>query len=392
MQKLKMPENELARLSILKKYSVLDTSPEKIYDNIAYLAAQICETPIALVSLIDEKRQWIKSRFGLEETQISREISFCGHAILEKGTFQIPNSNLDPRFSDNPLVTGDPKFIFYAGAPLKTRNGQNVGTLCVIDHKPRQPLTPEQIHSLELLAEQVVELFELRLVSRHAIETTKDLAETFESMHDAFFSVDKNWIVTHVNQKMAAIVKSEPKKLININFLEQYFSSPKQKETINYIKYMQSMLDRQSSFFEGYNHDLKIFSEVKIYPKADGGLAVFFKDITKEKDTNKALMDIESSFQSITEATPLIVWTSTPAGQVDYANSKWYEYTGFTPAQTMGFNFTNAIHPDDVAKTMELFGNSLSTLVPLEIEHRFQRVDGNFRWFLTRALPSLDAS
>ncbi|KYG64811.1 hypothetical protein AZI86_11440 [Bdellovibrio bacteriovorus] len=137
----------------------------------------ICGTPIALVSLVDEKRQWFKSRVGIEAKETSREISFCGHAILQqKKVFEIPDASQDARFADNPLVI-ESKFLFYAGALLKSPSGEQIGTLCVIDHAPRK-LTPDQESALGILAEQVMTLLEMRVLSKKsekALQAQKDL-------------------------------------------------------------------------------------------------------------------------------------------------------------------------------------------------------------------------
>lgn len=162
-----LPENEQVRLEALKRYNVLDTQAELAYDDIARLAATIAQTPIALISLIDENRQWFKSRMGLDAHQTSREIAFCAHAIRNpENTFIVPDAQEDARFADNPLVTGDPHIRFYAGAPLITPDNHALGTLCVIDRMPRE-LSQEQRESLEALSRLVVTQLELR---RHAAE------------------------------------------------------------------------------------------------------------------------------------------------------------------------------------------------------------------------------
>ena len=163
------PLNEPGRLAALLAFELLDTPAEAMFDNITRLAAQICNTPIALISLIDAERQWFKSRIGLGVTETPRELAFCAHAINRDGLFEIENALLDPRFRDNPLVTSDPDIRFYAGMPLSDGHGHNLGTLCVIDRQPRQ-LNEQQRQSLKLLAQQTVQLFELRLQSRHQRE------------------------------------------------------------------------------------------------------------------------------------------------------------------------------------------------------------------------------
>jgi len=161
-----IPKNEVKRLKVLWQYDVLDTVPEEVFDDLTDLAAHICEAPVALISLVDENRQWFKSRVGTSLKETSRDISFCAHAILNDDLLIISDASKDPRFSDNPLVTGPKKIRFYAGAPLITPDGHALGTLCVLDKKPRK-LRSEQKKALRVLARHVVSQLELR---RHAKE------------------------------------------------------------------------------------------------------------------------------------------------------------------------------------------------------------------------------
>jgi signal transduction histidine kinase len=172
-----LPANETQRLQELLSYGILDTLPEAAYDAITYLAAQICDVPIALVSLVDEHRQWFKSRVGLDAPETPRDVAFCAHAILEPSElFVVRDAAMDVRFADNPFVIGDPSIRFYAGAPLQTRSGSAMGTLCVIDREPRI-LTVDQEKALRALATQVVALFELRLAVDELNARQRELEE-----------------------------------------------------------------------------------------------------------------------------------------------------------------------------------------------------------------------
>lgn len=168
------PANETLRLQALQSYEILDTEPEQGFDDIVKIAAQICDTPIALVSLVDDERQWFKAKIGLDAIETDRDVAFCAHAILSpEEVLHVPDTELDVRFKDNPLVTGGPKISFYAGAPLLTQDGCALGTLCVIDQQPRD-LSTKQLSALKALARQIVAQFELR----------RALAETQRSNND----------------------------------------------------------------------------------------------------------------------------------------------------------------------------------------------------------------
>jgi GAF domain-containing protein len=156
------PVDETARLAALERYRILDTEPERAFDDLVVIAAQICGTPIAFIGLVDADWQWFKTRIGLSIAEVARAVSFCSaHTIKQRGLIVVPKAQEDDRLRNNPLVTGEPHIRFYAGAPLVTPDGHALGTLCVV-HRVERTLTAEQLEALEALKRQAEAQLELR--------------------------------------------------------------------------------------------------------------------------------------------------------------------------------------------------------------------------------------
>ncbi len=197
-----LPADEPARLATLRGLGVLDTPPDPVLDELAHVASRICGTPIALVSLVDEARQWFKARVGLAAAETPRELAFCAHAIHGRGLFEIADSHADPRFADNPLVTGPPHVRFYAGMPLVVDEAA-LGTLCVIDHVPRE-LTTDQRDALQALARAVASHLGMRRTQRE-LAAARDEAERLAAERARFLATMSHEIRTPMNGVLGAL-------------------------------------------------------------------------------------------------------------------------------------------------------------------------------------------
>ena len=246
-------ENE--RLKSLKSYSIIDTLPEADYDDITTIAAGICNTPISLVTLIDDDRQWFKSHYGLNATETPRDFSFCAHAINEPDTlFEIQDSRKDERFYDNPFVTGEPNIIFYAGVPLIGEDGLPLGTLCVIDHKPKL-LNEVQKKSLKSLAQQVTKLLELR---KNKIE----LEESVKTIQQANTDLEKfAYIAAHDLRSPLCNIISLTKMFSDI------YGSSMEAEGLEIIELIENSSKTLNKLIEGlleYSKSDKVIQENKL--------------------------------------------------------------------------------------------------------------------------------
>ena len=220
----RIPDNESDRIQALKEFNILDTHEEKAFDEIVELASYICGTPISLISFVDEKRQWFKAQKGLGVRETEREYSFCAHAILNDHIFEVEDASNDPRFEDNPLVTSSPNIRFYAGIPLKTKNGSSLGSLCVIDSEPKK-INDAQKRALQLLANRVMNEMELRIQNKKQQEISQEL-EMVNTFKDRLLS-----IVSHDLRAPLNSIKS------TVEMFEKGYLQPEEvKQLMGYLK------------------------------------------------------------------------------------------------------------------------------------------------------------
>lgn len=193
MKPAPIPHNEDARLKSLQEHQLLDTLPEEVYDDITRLASELCGTPIALLTLVDENRLWFKSKQGVDIDELPREVAFSAHAIVNPDkALVIPNTRYDERFYDSPVVTGESGIAFYAGVPVKGADGYAFGSICVMDYRPRE-LPEQKIESLKALAKLVNAHFELRKVKLALAEKQNDV----QQIQDVVNSLQKNIAALH---------------------------------------------------------------------------------------------------------------------------------------------------------------------------------------------------
>lgn len=254
-----IPDNEIDRVQALRGYSILDTLPEQDFEDITKIASEVCQTPISLITLIDSDRQWFKSNHGLNVRETPRDYAFCAHAINRPDEIlTVKDSREDDRFVDNPLVTGYPNVIFYAGVPLVNPEGFSLGTICVIDNKPRE-LTVSQLESLRALSHQVVKLFELKRSNENLRAIQKEI-QTRNAELEQFAYVISHDIKSPLNNiiSLTAILKEDQKGRVNDSG----------EQIINHIANsslrLKSLIDGIISHYIGVNIEVNAKNEIDI--------------------------------------------------------------------------------------------------------------------------------
>ena len=294
-----LPDDEDARLEALRELEILDSAPEGEYDDLALIASQICDTPISLISLIDRDRQWFKAKVGTDTRETSRDIAFCAHAILQRDLFVVPDATEDPRFSDNPLVKADPGIRFYAGAPLRSPDGHALGTLCVLDRKPRR-LTPEQEDSLRALSRQVEAQLDLR---SRLVQERRDAGEALhekevsvrmlaEQMPAVLWSVDRDLRFTSSMGAGLSNLNQKPNQF-NGQTLFDYFGT--QDADFHAIAAHRRALDGESVTYETEWKGRTFASHVEPLKHSNGkiyGVIGVAFDVTERKEIQ---LELESS-------------------------------------------------------------------------------------------------
>nr|WP_314437339.1 PAS domain-containing protein [uncultured Brevundimonas sp.] len=395
--------DEAERLNALASYEILDTEPEQAFDEVVQLIARICEAPIAVVNLIDADRQWFKAEVGLGVRETPLATSFCAQALLLEDGMQVSDATTDVRFACNPLVTGEPYLRFYAGQLLKTQDGLPLGTLCVLDTKPRpEGLTEVQAMALKTLAGQVMTQLELRRTLRQRAkseETTRRALAASNYIGAWDWDVSADRIVA--DERFANIYGVEPRLAAQGAPLSAFLRNVHADDAARVEAEIAALLSTGGAYLSEYRIMHEVNGERWIQARGhvylnDEGVPVRFpgvaSDVTarRRQDAHLAeavlqLADSEARFRSLADAMPQMVWSSPPDGRPDYYNARWYAFTGTTPGSSEGQGWENMVHKDDRRRGQMLWEQALLSGDPYEVEYRLKHNAGGYRWTLARA-------
>lgn len=402
MQSAPKPANEKKRLEVLQSLKILDTLPERDFDQITFLASQICDTPVALISLIDEERQWFKSKIGIEASETPRDLAFCAHAILEENIFIVPDATQDARFFDSPLVTSGPQIQFYAGAPLKSPDGHALGTVCVIDSKPRQ-LSPQQILALQSLSEQVTRLIELRL----QIAALKKFQEQIQFKNKATDTIlegvvlqDKAGAIIDFNPAATAILGVSPEQLRGQKSLNPVTHAIKEDGSEFLASDQPASLCLQTGLAQKNvimgivnAHHQTTWIKINCVPLLQEGSATpsfsvtSFADITEEVRVKKDLEKQKADLRFILDGIPGMVGLWGTDQKNIQANSAYSDYFNKNPDQIHGL-YLKELLGDQLYKQSQPYVNQVLSGKTVSFERMLPYKDGTLRHTLASYIPN----
>jgi PAS domain S-box-containing protein len=374
------PFDEKRRLEALRSYGVLDTLPDGALDDLTALAAAICETPIALISLIDEKRQWFKSRIGLELAETALDVSICVHALHTQDLFIVPDTTRDERFARNPVVMGEHGIRFYAGAPLITPEGEALGTLCVLDRVPRT-LTPAQEQALRVLARQVMTSLELRRQAGELAERERLLRTVFDSEPECVKLLGSDGALRMMNraglamigadsfeqvagQCVLPLIATEHRALFEA-LIEGVFRG--ESETVEYeivgLKGTRRWLE---------THAAPMRDETGMITAALG----ISRDVTERRRAAEELRASEARYRTLFEYAPDGIVVADAEGCYVDANVSACRMLGYTRGELIGLHISDIVTQTEI-QHVEPALDAIKTGAPYHREWQFRRKDGS---------------
>jgi PAS domain S-box-containing protein len=385
---------EADRLAALRSLEILDTDPETAFDDLATLAARMCDAPIAIIVFIDEGRQWFKSTIGLGVRETPLDNLICTHAIVQPGLFVVPDTTTDPHFSSNPLATGEPSLRFYAGARLETDAGLPLGALCVLDSKPRpEGITKEQGETLLALARAVMSQLKLRQANKTLEERQREREALVDALPQMIWSARADGRDDYCNRRWYVFTGAEPSPLPSedwINFVHPEDQNRTEALWQHALRTGEPYEDEYRLRHHSGEYRWVLSRGVPVRdPEGTTRWLGTNTDIHALKQAEQALARSEERYRALIEAGSPIIWRAAPDGSI-LEGWGWEAFGGQAPQAYKGRGWLNGVHPDDVDRIVGAWHEALASGRPGTIEYRVRRQNGEYRWVAARGVPLLD--
>lgn len=388
-----LPPNEAKRLEALKAYKILDTLPEKELDDIARLASEICGTPISLITLIDKERQWFKANVGMDGTETPRDTSFCQYTIMGNDVYEVTDALNNSIFAENPFVLGDPNVRFYAGAPLITPDGFNLGALCVIDRVPKK-LSEEQKKSLQGLARFVISQFELRRAKQETENVKGRYHKMIENAGDIIYTSDSTGRFQYVSHAVTKIIGYTPEEITGKHFDDLIPDDWKEGVHYFYLKQFKSQTAETSLEFQIITKDgQRKWVEQNVVIQREAGIVKGFQGIVRDITHRKAIeSELEKARTLLVEAMSIGRMGSFENDLVEQKiqwSDEIYEMMEMSrDSQPLTFEqYVQAVHPDDREMVLKKIGVAMQNGENDVTVNRFVTAKGNVKWIQSRVVP-----
>lgn len=385
------------RIAALERYGILDTPPEQAFDDLVQMVSEMFSVPIAAINLVAQNRQWFKSEIGLGVREMPLDDSICAFAILEPGGLEIPDTTQDSRFNCNSLVTGGPRLRFYAGQPLVTPDGHVLGTLCVLDTKPRpEGLAPQQRFFLKTLAQQVMAQLELRRVineqtnildERKRIEAElraeRDRSQQLlEGMDEGFIFLDTEFRIRQINAGAMRMENRPRSEMLGRTHWEVWPGSDSLPLADAYRRAMTDRVPVNVEQLYEFPDGRSFWVDVRAYP-AEGGLAIFYRNINERKQAEAELYDSRERLQKIIGQAATGVVQTDAEGHFTFVNRTYCNMLGYEEAELLQMGVIDVTPSESLPASVEAIKKVMTGDSSFVIEKQYRRKDGSLMWSKT---------
>ncbi len=387
--------SEAERLAALRDFGILDTEPEKSFDDLAKMAARTCQAPVAFINFVDEERQWFKASVGADLRSTPLDAAFCTQALLQPSLLVVPDAVKDPRFTCNPFLRGEPDLCFYAGAVIRTDEGLPLGTVCILDRAPRPDgLTQDQSETLSALADAVMTLLKLRRAENALAERRESFSTLADALPHITWSAGRDGYDEYTNRRWYEFTGAPAGAASETGWIEMLHPDDRDR---TWARWQHSACTGEpyeaTCRLRHYSGEYR-WTLARALPSYDeqGRITRWFgtyTDIHEWKMAETAAAQSHERYKALIEASAVVFWLADPDGMLTHLEGT-LEFGGLTESAYTGTGWLASVHPDDLSRVKAAWQWALSSGSAYESEFRIMLADGQYRWMLANAVALKD--